>query len=77
MPYPRESHEERLERMDLEHARFLKQLRRERWSFFAFMIAATIYISIVPFIRSPDLIMLLLVILLLFYVQFIVVMDLD
>ena len=77
MPYPRESHEEKLARMDREHARFLKRNRRERWSFFAFMIAATIYISIIPFVYSPDLIMLLLVVLLLFYVQFLVVMELE
>ena len=77
MPYPSESHKEILARMDRDHARFIKRNRRERWSFFAFMIAATVYISIVPFIRSLDLIMLLLVILLLFYVQFVVIMELD
>ena len=63
--------------MDREHARFIKRNRRERWSFFTFMIAATIYISIIPFVDSPDLIMLLLGVLLLFYGQFLVVMELD
>ena len=63
--------------MDREHAKFVKRNRRERWSFFTFMIAATIYISIIPFVFSPDLIMLLLVILLPFYLQFVVIMDLD
>ena len=77
MPYPNESHEEILERMDREHARFMKQNRRERWSFFIFMIAATTYISIIPFVYSPDLIILLLGVLLLFYVQFLVIFDLD
>ena len=77
MPYPDESHEEILERMDREHTSFMKRYHRERWSFFAFLIAATIYISIIPFVDSPDLIMLLLGVLLLFYVQSLVVMELD
>ena len=63
--------------MDREHLRFMKKMRRERWSFFAFMIAATLYISIIPFVYSPALIVLLLLILLLFYLQFVVIMDLD
>ena len=77
MPYPRSNHEEKLARMEREHVRFMKKMRRERWSFFAFMIAATISISIIPFVDSPDLIMLLLGILLLCYLQFIVIRDLD
>ena len=77
MPYSDESHEEILERMDRELAEWCRKRRRERWSFFTFLIAATIYISIIPFVYSPDLIMLLLGILLLFYVQFLVVMELD
>ena len=77
MLYPDESHEEILERMDHGHARFLKHLRRERWPFFAFLIAWAIYICVIPFVYSPDLIMLLLGFLTLFYGQFLVVMNLD
>ena len=64
-------------RMVRENTKFLKQLRRERYSMFALLIAWAIYMCILPFIYSPDLIMLMLGILLLFYGQFLVVMNMD
>ncbi|MDE0373986.1 MAG: hypothetical protein OXI73_15785 [Rhodospirillales bacterium] len=72
-----ESLEEMRERMYREHIKFLKQLRRERSSMFALLIAWVIYVCILPFIYSPDLIMLMLGILLLFYGQFLAVMNMD
>ena len=63
--------------MDREHARFLRQLRRERWSLFTFLFAWAVYVCVIPFVYSPDLIMLLLGILALFYGQFLLVMNLD
>lgn len=63
--------------MDREHTRFLKQLRRERCSMFALLIALAIDICILPFVYSPNLIMLMLGILAFFYGQSILVMVMD
>ena len=72
-----ESHDERLERQRREHEKFMKQLRRERYSFFVLLGAWGVYMCVIPFVFSPDRIMLMLGILLLFFGQFLVVMALD
>ena len=77
MLHPHESREEMLERMDREHARFLKQLRRERWSMSIMLIAWALYLCILPFTSSPEQIFLLLSIFLVFVAQFIFVMAMD
>ena len=69
--------EEMRDRHEREFAAMHKTLRRERWSLFTFLFAWMIYVSILPFVRSPDLIMFMLGILLLFYAQFLVVMLMD
>ena len=68
-----ESLEKRLERQRREHDQFMKQLRRERRSLFAWAI----YMCVLPFVHSPDLILLMLGILMIFYGQFIYVMGMD
>ena len=50
---------------------------RKHRSMFALLIAWAIYVCILPFIYSSDLIMLMLGILLLLYGQFLVVMNMD
>ena len=77
MLIPHESLQQMRERHERELAAFRKQLRRERWSMFTFLFAWMIYVSVLPFIYSPDLIMLMLGILLIFYGQFIFVMGMD
>ena len=72
-----ESLEEFQERLDREHAKFLRKLRRERWSMFALLFAWAIYMCILPFIDSPDLILLMLGIFAIFFGQFIFVMGMD
>ena len=77
MLFHTESLEEMRERHKRELAAFRKTLRRERYSMFVFLAAWLLYILFLPFTSSPDQIMLLLGILLLFYGQFLVVMLLD
>ena len=77
MLIPHESLEQMRERHERELAAFRKQLRRERRSLFTFLFAWMIYVSVLPFVHSPDLILFMLGILLLFYGQFVFVMGMD
>ena len=77
MLIPHESLEEMRERHKRELTAFRKQLRRERWSLFAFLTAWTLFICILPFTTSPEQIIVMLSIFTLFYLQFVFVMVMD
>lgn len=69
-----ESHEERLDRQRREHEKFMKQLRRERYSMFVLLFGWFLYMCIIPFTTTFDQILLLFSIFLLCVCQFFVVM---
>ena len=72
-----ESLEEMRERHKRENTKFMKQLRRERRSMFVLLTAWAIYMCILPFTTSPEQILSMLSIVLIFGGQFIYVMGMD
>ena len=75
MPLSDESLEEIREKHARELAEWLRKARRERRSFYAFCIAWFVYLGIVPFTTSPGQIIPMLVVLLIFYAQYVYFMD--
>ena len=72
-----ESREERLERLRREHGHFMRSLHRGRYSFFTLLVAWGIYLCVIPFLRTPDHVLIALSVFLPFALQFIVISLLD
>ena len=58
-----------------EVAEYRRKARRERRSFYVFCSAWFVYVGILPFSTSPDQIIPMLVVLLIFYAQYVYFMD--
>ena len=68
-----ENHKEYLERLHREHEQFMRSLRRGRYSFFTLLGAWGIYVCVIPFLCTPEHVMIALAVFLLFALQFIVI----
>ena len=77
MRRPGESLEEFQERLDRDHAKFLKKLRRERWSLIGLLTGLLLYSCILPFTDSLHEILLAFSFFLICAGQFIYVMGMD
>lgn len=72
-----ECREQMQERWDREHARFLKYLRRCRWSLIGFLTVWSFYMLAVPFTTSPQQVIHLLILLLVAAGLYIYVIEME